>query len=174
VRQCGSLRQCAVVRQCVAVRSARISVRQCTQQWTAVRAEVCGCPGVWHYAALCSTMRRCEQCGSATVRTAVCGSASGSSVRQCALQCVAVRGAVCGCPAVRECAAVNQCAAVRHCKRQRVAACGLNGTPFFVTCTSIPTLNCSALYKAHAPVKLAATHLHLHPLIWVMPLTCCS
>jgi hypothetical protein len=75
-----------------------------------------------HYAALCGSVRQCRQYGSATVRAAVCGSASGS-VQQCALQCVAVRAAVCGCPAVRQCVAVRQWAAVRQCAWQCVVVC---------------------------------------------------
>jgi hypothetical protein len=69
-------------------------------------------------------MRQCNQCGSATVQVAVCGSASGSSVLQCALQCVAVRGAVCGCPAVRQCAAV--CGSEALCSSEALCAevCG--------------------------------------------------
>jgi hypothetical protein len=46
------------------------------------------------------------------VRLAVCGSALGS-VRKCAWQCVPVRLAVFGSPAVQQCAAV--CDSVRQC-----------------------------------------------------------
>jgi hypothetical protein len=63
-----------------------------------------------------------------TCSTVVCDSELGS-VRQCAWQCVAVRLAVCGCPAVWQCAAVRQrvavrqCATTRHCVAVRARLC---------------------------------------------------
>jgi hypothetical protein len=118
VRQCGSARHCE--RQFVAVctvvcvvrgivcRSALTSLWQCTRQCAAVRQ--CGS------FLQSGSVRQCEWqcvCGSThdnvrAVRTAVCGSALGSSIWQCA----------------RQCAAVRQCGSVRHCASVRVAVCG--------------------------------------------------
>jgi hypothetical protein len=77
---------------------------------------------------------RAAICGSAhhsrvhTVRAAVCDSALGSSVRQFAQQCAAVRQ----CGRVRPCAAVcgnyvrqYMCGSVRQCAAVRAAVCGL-------------------------------------------------
>jgi hypothetical protein len=68
-----------------------------------VRCAVCGRPAFkfMQCAAVCGRAHSCvQQCGSVrgSVRGSVCGNFS----------CLAVRAAVCGCPAVRQCAAVWQ------------------------------------------------------------------
>jgi hypothetical protein len=55
---------------------------------------------------------------------AVCGGVR-DSVRQCALLCMAMRAAVCGCLPVRQCVAVRQCAAVCGIAALCVRQCGI-------------------------------------------------